>query len=385
MAWLRSVSREQGTNHYTIRITSDTDGDNRGDYGHDVRFASLLTSDENKDSGSKAFETIRFEEDDDFTTFLSRDVSEYINLTPDIITQGYSITLDVSAIDSEELLMHLPRHSVHYRPDKDPRTLETIFENSLGSHITGIIGTSGDDNIIGTSRNETIRGGAGDDYLQSGGGDDTLLGGAGDDVLTTGSGHDILNGGAGIDVINGGWGGDHLFGDGGDDTLIGHSGSDHICGGDGGDVINAGWGDDILFGEDGADRLIGNKGEDVLHGGAGNDTLIGGQGADKFVIDLTTAGDNGSDIIEDFVKVRDKIVFVTDNGDEADLAALGIEITYTNTGSERYSEITDSSDTSTVYAKIMNKNLTNDGHDIGDSSGYFELVSATDEIVPSEV
>ena len=150
-------------------------------------------------------------------------------------------------------------------------------------------------------------------------------------------------------------------------------------------MINAGWGDDILFGEDGADRLIGNKGEDVLHGGAGNDTLIGGQGADKFVIDLTTAGDNGSDIIEDFIKVKDKIVFVTDNGDEADLAALGIEITYTKTGSERYSEITDSSDTSTVYAKIMNKNLINDGYDIGDSSGYFELVSATDEIVPSEV
>ena len=200
VAWLRSISREQGTNHYTIRITSDTDGDNRGDYGHDVRFASLLTSDETKDSGSKAFETIRFEEDDDFTTFLSRDVSEYINLTPDIITQGYSITLDVSAIDSDELLMHLPRHSVHYRPDKDPRTLENISENSLGSHITGIIGTSGDDNIIGTSRNETIRGGAGDDYLQSGGGDDVVLGGAGDDVLTTGSGHDILNGGAGTDT-----------------------------------------------------------------------------------------------------------------------------------------------------------------------------------------
>ena len=313
MAWLRSVSREQGTNHYTIRITSDTDGDNRGDYSHDVRFASLLTSDENKDSGSKAFETIRFEEDDDFTTFLSRDVSEYINLTPDIITQGYSITLDVSAIDSDELLMHLPRHSVHYRPDKDPRTLDNITENSLGSHITGIIGTSGDDKIIGTSRNETIRGGDGDDYLQSGGGNDVVLGGAGDDVLTTGSGHDILN------------------------------------------------------------------------GGAGNDTLIGGQGADKFVIDLTTAGDNGSDIIEDFIKVKDKIVFVTDNGDKADLAALGIEITYTNTDSERYSEITDSSDTNTVYAIIMNKNLTNDGYDIGDSSGYFELVSATDEIVPSEV
>ena len=322
MAWFSNFSREQGTNHYTIRITSDSDGDNRGGYGHDVQFTSLVPSDENRDAGGKVFETIRFEEDADFSEFLSRDAASYLNLSDERIAQGFTITLDVSAIDSDELLMHLPRHSIHYRADKNPRTLENISEDSIGSHITGIIGTSSDDNIIGTSLNETLRGGDGDDYLQ---------------------------------------------------------------GGDGGDVINAGWGDDILFGEDGADRLIGNKGEDVLHGGAGNDTLIGGQGADKFVIDLTTAGDNGSDIIEDFIKVRDKIVFVTDNGDEADLAALGIEITYTNTGSERYSEITDSSDTSTVYAKIMNKNLTNDGYDIGDSSGYFELVSATDEIVPFEV
>ena len=1035
MAWFSNFSREQGTNHYTIRITSDSDGDNRGDYRHDVQFTSLVPSDENRDAGGKVFETIRFEEDTDFTEFLGRDAASYLNLSDEIVAQGFTITLDVSAIDSDELLMHLPRHSIHYRADKNPRTLENISEGSIGSKITGIIGTSSDDNIIGTSLNETLRGGDGDDYLQGGGGDDILLGGAGDDIITSGSGHDTMNGGvgtdtawfrwisaneetsvdrellsiaenrydqnehpeyasykneaddfrdfyysyqdriegqdvslwvnledgfsysyfdmdyevleergltdsyesglrrntlidienitadaragmdeagrliygsvvvegndganqiiggvwhdwlygnggadtlhgaagndyifggAGIDVINGGWGGDHLFGDGGDDILAGNTGSDHIYGGagadtiyggedhdyidggsgsdqidagdgrdiiqlsggndiitggggediylvsippvsgqlatitdfnpyadkvtfysdtgdentlaglnfyldydaeaghtalkrggndadliifegvdlsagdigsryfeittennfnsntgflwledrqeirivdamsmdnndvfrptppisakdvsmgirntmpekegasvtlkqtiieadeklyrfmetraatdiregegvtlnlgndgegyylalnlydlstpydlynsyshfetrtlrsdghiigqaaklgahitdiiatsghdfisanekdnlirgengndilvagagtdtlwyrwisagketttseallaitednnysgdyateaaafkalseasgnfggnevtlwvdlnegyafsyfridegvfdgapvpdqyqeglrkniitntenvtanaragvdnngekiiasvilegnadanqliggfghdwiwgnggddrihsknnddtiyggDGGDVINAGWGDDILFGEDGADRLIGNKGQDVLHGGAGNDTLIGGQGADKFVIDLTTAGDNGSDIIEDFIKVRDKIVFVTDNGDEADLAAQGVEITYTNTGSEKYSEIIDSADTSTVYAKIMNKNLTNDGYDIGDSSGYFELVSATDEIVPSEV
>ena len=195
----------------------------------------------------------------------------------------------------------------------------------------------------------------------------------------------ILEGNADGNELIGGVGDDWIWGNGGDDRIHSKNNDDTIYGGDGGDVINAGWGDDILFGEDGADRLIGNKGEDVLHGGAGNDTLIGGQGADKFVIDLTTAGDNGSDIIEDFIKVKDKIVFVTDNGDEADLAALGVEITYINTGSERYSEIADNSDTNTVYAKIMNKNLTNDGYDIGDSSGYFELVSATDEIVPVEV
>ena len=320
-----------------------------GGYGHDVQFTSLVPSDENRDAGGKVFETIRFEEDADFSEFLGRDAAGYLNLSDEIVAQGFTITLDVSAIDSDELLMHLPRHSIHYRADKNPRTLENISEDSIGSKITGIIGTSSDDNIIGTSLNETLRGGDGDDYLQGGGGDDSLLGGDRDDILTSGSGHDTMNGG------------------------------------DGGDVINAGWGDDILFGEDGADRLIGNKGEDVLHGGAGNNTLIGGQGADKSVIDLTAAGDNGSDIIEDFIKVKDKIVFVTDNGDEADLAALGVEITYINTGSERYSEITDSSDTNTVYAKIMNKNLTNDEYDIGDSSGYFELVSATDEIVPSEV
>ena len=298
MAWLRSISREQGTYHYTIRITSDTDGDNRGDYGHDVRFAALLTSDETKDSGSKAFETIRFEEDDDFSTFLSRDVSEYINLTPDIITQGYSITLDVSAIDSEELLMHLPRHSVHYRPDKDPRTLENITENSLGSHITGIIGTSGDDNIIGTSRNETIRGGAGDDYLQSGGGNDVVLGGAGDDVLTTGSGHDILNGG---------------------------------------------------------------NGDDVLIGGAGDDELKGGSGDDRFILDLRTGSENGTDDIYSFVKwdyEGDVIIFDTDNGNETSLSQIGVSVIIDD--DNRLTQIVDAADNAIIYATLHGVRLDED-------------------------
>jgi Ca2+-binding RTX toxin-like protein len=77
--------------------------------------------------------------------------------------------------------------------------------------MSGIIGTTGNDNLNGGSGDDIINGGDGNDKISGGAGNDTLIGGSGNDTLDGGSGDDILDGGSGSDTLNGGSGDDVLI------------------------------------------------------------------------------------------------------------------------------------------------------------------------------
>ena len=55
--------------------------------------------------------------------------------------------------------------------------------------------------ITGTSGNDNLNGGSGDDVMSGGAGNDTMSGGSGNDLMDGGSGSDRLNGGSGDDVL----------------------------------------------------------------------------------------------------------------------------------------------------------------------------------------
>ena len=143
-------------------------------------------------------------------------------------------------------------------------------------------------------------------------------------------------------------------------TIIGTNQDDFILGSAEAETIE---------GRDGDDYLAGAGGDDTLKGGAGDDELSGGQGNDKFVIDLRTGSDNGTDKIYDFTKSgssADKIVFQTDDADETSLTELGLSLIYENSDTK----IVDADDTDSVYAEVLGVDLT-DGSNF---SSYFDVI-----------
>ena len=273
-----------------------------------------------------------------------------------------------------------------------------------------VYGYGGDDFLIGNDGNDTIYGGDGDDEINGSDGDDTLYGDAGDDEINGSDGDDTIYGGegknklygdAGNDTLHGGTDSDELFGRADNDTLYGYESNDRLYGHEGDDTLYGGDGDDLLFGDEGNDTLhgeagndtmwgydgddilyggagddsingdgiIGSEGNDTIYGGAGNDELSGGQGNDKFVIDLRTGSDNGTDKIYDFTKSgssADKIVFQTDDADETSLTELGLSLIYENSDTK----IVDADDTDSVYAEVLGVDLT-DGSNF---SSYFDVI-----------
>ena len=146
-------------------------------------------------------------------------------------------------------------------------------------------------------------------------------------------------------------------------------------GGNGEDIIRGNRSDDELFGGAGDDRIIGGKGNDTISGGSGDDTLKGGDGADRFILDLTSTGDNGTDEIIDFMRwdfEGDVLVFDTDGGNETSLEAIGVDILFTAADDENSSvtSIVNAEDNTIIYAHIYDNNLS--GADIGDS--FLEVV-----------
>lgn len=207
-----------------------------------------------------------------------------------------------------------------------------------------------------SSGNDTISGGGGDDLIEVGGsGNHMLDGGTGTDALSFLGGHYeitpagvtyslALQGAAqateqgsmttsGFENVSGSLFDDSLTGDNGANILAGDLGSDTLSGGDGNDTLYGdgriwvdirdsvgGSGPIALFGQQddepglnegdpdfvsGNDVLIGGKGQDDLYGGRGNDTMTGGQHSDRFIIETAS----GDDVITDFSKNQDEIVF----------------------------------------------------------------------------
>lgn len=161
-----------------------------------------------------------------------------------------------------------------------------LFDASLATGSTTLLGGGGDDTLTGGTGDDFIIGGSGKDVLSGGAGGDRLFGRSGPDALTGGEGNDTIGGGSGRDTIAGGMGADILIGGGGFDTISGGNGSDRIFGGPGRDVLDGDGDDDTLFGGGGADDIAGGLGNDTLNSVFRNDafnqvvardTLIGGQ------------------------------------------------------------------------------------------------------------
>jgi len=68
--------------------------------------------------------------------------------------------------------------------------------------ITGLIGSSADDQFFGHNRHNILQGMNGDDQLFGRGGFDRLSGGRGNDLLDGGAGNDVMTGGPGTDRFN---------------------------------------------------------------------------------------------------------------------------------------------------------------------------------------
>lgn len=105
-------------------------------------------------------------------------------------------------------------------------------------------------------------------------------------------------------------------------TQTGTAAGETLQGGAGNDVLRGMGGNDRLYGEAGADRLEGGAGWDRLYSGAGADRLVGGSEVDRFIF----SGNDGRDVIEDFARGVDRIIF----GDSA--ANSRADLTLTRSG-----------------------------------------------------
>jgi Ca2+-binding RTX toxin-like protein len=148
----------------------------------------------------------------------------------------------------------------------------TVLEitGSAGADVITILNSGG---AVATPILFTGEGGAdlfnasvatGSTTLIGGGGDDTLTGGTVDDFIIGGSGNDVVAGGEGDDRLDGRSGRDTLTGDSGNDTIRGGSGRDEIEGSQDADVLVGGGGPDTISGGDGADRIFGGANKDRL-------------------------------------------------------------------------------------------------------------------------
>jgi Ca2+-binding RTX toxin-like protein len=162
------------------------------------------------------------------------------------------------------------------------------------------------------------------------GGWDRLIGSAFDDLLV-GDAEDV------DDVTAGG--DDRLWGNGGSDRLFGDALQSIFEGGKGGDdVLRGGGGADTLYGDAPELSDFARGGADALHGGVGDDDLwgdgiLGGSakgGADSFHF----AGAFGDDVIHDFRRGEDKLVFAGYDAGDLDLALDSGDRVITVTGGD---------------------------------------------------
>lgn len=227
-------------------------------------------------------------------------------------------------------------------------------------------GLRGEDDLFGEGGDDVLDGGAGDDLLDGGAGRDIAtyvdlgspilavnlgsdepFGGSpggwnvtstagGEDALTSAEGlvgtrfddrfyggsvtSELVRGGGGNDFVSGGYASaasDTYYGGDGNDVIFGGSETNfgpNIPAGTGDDIYG-GNGNDYLAGVDGDDRLRGEGGADTISGGRGRDQLTGGAGTDTFTYNNVNTGDYGTtddfgpDLITDFSKGQDEILF----------------------------------------------------------------------------
>ncbi|MBI6527567.1 M10 family metallopeptidase C-terminal domain-containing protein [Proteus vulgaris] len=198
------------------------------------------------------------------------------------------------------------QYNVEQKIDLNEGTFSSI--GGLKNNISIAFGTV-IENALGGLKDNYILGNHVDNYLKGNQGNDTLSGEKGDDSLYGEQGDDILYGGDGDDTLYGNIGNDTLYGDDGDDLIFGEKGDD---------ILFSGRGQDILYGGSGNDVLIAIEGDNILDGGyhddtfiikGGNNKLFGSQGMDNFIFYLESNTYNSHNIIYDFNKDEDAILF----------------------------------------------------------------------------
>ena len=191
-------------------------------------------------------------------------------------------------------------------------------------NVENLTGSAFDDVLLGNDEDNVLTGLGGHDFLYGYGGNDSLIGGDGDDFLRGYAGDDLLDGGAGIDRVSY-YDPDSTSGVTVDLNLQGSAqdtghgmdtltGIEHVSGTIYDDVLTGDSGDNWIWGgSDGTGSGI--TGNDIISAGGGNDVMSGSQGGDSFVIEA----DSGDDVVTDFSKSQDVIVFdvagVEDFGD----------------------------------------------------------------------
>jgi Ca2+-binding RTX toxin-like protein len=179
----------------------------------------------------------------------------------------------------------------------------------------------------GNEAANVITGNASDNVLDGGLGADTMIGGGGNDLYFVESIGDVVTeiAGEGVDTVSSsinytlGANVEDLIltgsatigtGNGLENVITGNALNNVLSGLNGNDTLNGGGGNDLLDGGRGNDQLNGGEGDDTLIGGQGDDRLTGGIGADTFRF----ASQSGNDVILDFDKTQDKLVFETGTG-----------------------------------------------------------------------
>lgn len=183
---------------------------------------------------------------------------------------------------------------------EDGRVTSAAVGDDVLSNIEDVIGTSSDDYLIGSLGAGKVTGGAGNDYLFGSGG------------------RDVVYGGAGGDDINGDYQNSDDSHEVGDGSPVPPGAADRLLGGAGRDTIEGDEGNDFLSGGGDDDELQGELGSDVLNGGAGRDRFVY-LSADGF---QTNRYENGIDLIEDFTRGKDEILYVVSNPGGSRLSAF---------------------------------------------------------------
>jgi Ca2+-binding RTX toxin-like protein len=226
--------------------------------------------------------------------------------------------------------------------------------------VSGVVGSSFDDDLRGNAKDNVLQGGAGSDKLTGRDGNDHLYGGIGNDSISGGDGNDTLVGGGGADRIDGGAGFDWVSysdalnpvfvdlkvpasrkGDAiGDifvsiEGVIGSNLNDDLRGRSIADRLEGGSGDDFIAGRAGNDTLLGGYGDDVIDGGSGADAIYGGLGLDTLsylsskkalFVDLLQSSLNTGDAFGDQISGMERLlagsysdtIFGTDGNDFID-------------------------------------------------------------------
>ena len=225
---------------------------------------------------------------------------------------------------------------------------ESTFITKATTHKGDIAyGASGTDVIDGTEVHDFINAGSGDDTIT------TNNGANGGDIIKGGEGRDTIDGGEGQDTAiysssNAGVFVDLSGRQDADGYFIardGHAegdrlkGVENLAGSNYADDLTGDSNENVLKGGDGNDYIRGGAGDDSLYSGRGDDTLIGGKGDDKIILDSgkdivvvtfnsnsTASGQwaltSGQDVIDNFHRGQDKIIFVDENDTDQPILTL---------------------------------------------------------------